>query len=87
MNKNIRKFTCSSPLFSGFNCYINLDYCNSINDIIDIFKNELLSILNLHNFEVLIEKVKQSRFHIHDNTFESILLSDKNKIIYICENC
>ena len=85
MQKNIRKFISSSQLFSGFSCDINLDYCDSINHIINIFKNELLSILSLHNFETLIENVNRSNFHIHDNTFEEILLSNKDRIFYICE--
>ena len=78
MDPNIRKFIASSELFSGFEVYIDLNYCNSLDDIVNTFYDDLHNFLNSHNLVVLVNKVKLCRFHIHGFTIEDILLSDKD---------
>ena len=85
MDPNIRKFIASSELFSGFEVYIDLNYCNSLDDIVNTFYDDLHNFLNSHNLVVLVNKVKLCRFHIHGYTFEDILLSDKDVIYYVCD--
>lgn len=85
MKSNIRTFIASSELFSGFSVDIDLNYCNTINDIIHEFKNKLLFILKSFHFEILIEKLEQINFHIHNYTFEDIIISDKIRKFYICQ--
>ena len=84
---NIHKFIASSELFSGYEVYIDLNYCNSLDDIVNVFYEDLLNFLNSHNLIALVDKVKECRFHIHGFTFEDIILSDKNNIIHICDHC
>ena len=86
-NENLRKFICSSKYFSGFNIMINLTEVETINDIIYIFKNNLMNILQNYNFERLIERVNNCNFHIHSYTIEQILISSPNDIFYICDHC
>lgn len=82
-----RKFVCSSEYFSGFTVMVNLTEIDTINDIINIFKNHLLNVLRSHNFELLIEIVNQRKFHIHSYTIEDILTSSPNEMFYICDKC
>ena len=83
MKENNRQFISSSKLFNGFTVTINLNYCDSMKDIITKFIDELLYVLKKYNFNELINKVITSKFHIHTYSFEHILLIDD--IYYICD--
>ena len=87
MDPNIRKFIASSELFSGFEVYIDLNYCNSLDDIVNTFYDDLYNFLNSHNLVALVNQVKLSKFHIHSFTFEKIITSDKDTIYHICDHC
>ena len=84
---NIRKFVASSDLFNGFELDIDLNYCNSLDDIVNTFYENLYNVLLNHKFEYLINEVKKCRFHVHDFTFEDIITSKIEKIFYICDHC
>tara|TARA_B110001454_G_scaffold217085_1_gene241630 strand:+ start:1507 stop:1767 length:261 start_codon:yes stop_codon:yes gene_type:complete len=84
---NTRKFIISDELFSGFEMDIDLDRNESIIDIINTIKNELLSLLDDKNLSVLSQKLKVIDFHIHDHGFGDILLSDTDTIFFICSHC
>lgn len=79
-------FIASSELFSGFNVVIDVEKCNSMDDIINIFVDNLRKCLEIHNFEILLEKLKTLNFHIHDYTFNDILTGE-DKFYYICDHC
>jgi len=88
MNKtNSRKFIASSELFSGYEVYIDLNYCNTLDDIVNSFYDNLYTCLSHYNFEYLTEQVKLCKFHIHSYTFEDIILSDKENVFYVCDHC
>jgi hypothetical protein len=82
-----RTFVCSSELFSEFKVSISLQEIETIDDIIQIMKQELIQVLQKNNFSRLIDKVNHSKFHIHSNTIEDILTSSINDIFYICDHC
>ena len=84
---NIRKFIASSDLFSGYEVSIDLNYCNSLDDIVNSFYDNLQNCLTLNKFVVLLDELKDCRFHIHTYTLEDIILSDKESIFYICDHC
>ena len=84
---NIRKFIASSDLFSGYEVMLDLNYCNSLDDIVNSFYDNLQNCLTLNKFVVLLDELKDCRFHIHTYTLEDIILSDKNMIFYICDHC
>lgn len=87
MKQNIRKFILSSNTFGGYTKEINLNYCDTISDIIDNITKSLNDMLNINNLDCLIELLKASKFHIHDFTFEDILISPKSQVFYICDHC
>ena len=83
---NNRKFIISDKLFSGYSTLIDLDEINSKEEIVNIVKNRLKNVLNENNLESLIYNLNKTNFHIHDFTFEDILLSESNKIFYVCNH-
>jgi len=82
-----RKLIASSALFSGFTISIDITQIETLDDICVYFKKKLKEILTKYNFENLIIKLNESNFHIHTHTIESVLTSEKNEIIYICDHC
>jgi hypothetical protein len=86
MNEYERTFIASSETFSGFRVNIPLTNVETIDDIITIFKNELHMVLKKNNFDLLLEKLEISNFHIHEFTIEDILTSKHEDIFYICDH-
>jgi|TARA_Y100000389_G_scaffold150319_1_gene149875 hypothetical protein len=83
-----RTFIASSENFSGFKVQIDIRRINTLQDIVDIFLRELTSILKIHNFEVLMDKLKYGNsWHIHTHTLEQILIGDSNSVYYVCNHC
>lgn len=84
---NYREFRASSELFLGYTVFIDIDIHNSLNNIINHFYEHLLHTLEMNNFEILIEKVNECRFHIHDFTYEDIKNLNSENVYYICDHC
>ena len=61
---------------------------NTLQDIVDIFLTELKKVLELNNFEVLLDKLKYGNsWHIHTHTLEQILIGNSNSVYYVCNHC
>jgi len=86
-DKYARLFIASSETFSGFRVKIQITEVDSLEDILVFFKKELESVLELNHFTNLIEKSKNSDFHIHSYSIEDILTSKPEDIFYICDHC
>jgi hypothetical protein len=84
---DFRRFIASSDIFSGYEVLLDIDIHNSLDNIVNIFYDNLHNILHQYKFEILVEKIKQCRFHIHDFTYEDIKNSNPENIIYICDHC
>jgi hypothetical protein len=84
---NFRQFIASSELFSGYEVMIDLNECNSIDDIVNTFYDNLYNCLTLHKFRILLEEVKECKLHIHSYTFEDILTSAGDSVFYVCDHC
>ena len=82
--KYLRRFVCSDDHFSGFGIDIDITQIDSMLMIISKFRQELSEILKKYNFENLLKEFNKKKFHIHSITFEEILTSDINEILYIC---
>jgi hypothetical protein len=82
-----RRFVASSPLFSGYEIFLDINNYPTIDCIINEFYNNLYSLLEQYKFEVLLEELKKTKFHIHDLTIENIENYNSEKIIYICDHC
>ena len=85
MNK--RLFKLSDEYFHGYEVEIDLDECDSIDEISVKVKNELLGMLRKQKLEMLIKILEKKRFHIHDETFGSILIKENYEIVWICCDC
>ena len=83
---NFRKFTISDDLFSGFTRPVDLDIVENIEQIIKIVVGDLKTVFNNNNFDILRETVEKRNFHIHDYSFEDMLLSSHNTTFYICSH-
>ena len=85
-NNHTRKFIASSELFSDFEVTISLYEINSIDEIIKIFIEELEKVLSENKLNILLDKLKKKKFHIHSYTIEEILTSNDEDIFYICDH-
>jgi hypothetical protein len=81
----LKEFIISDKDFSGFSVKIDLDEINNLNEIVNSVINELKKILNNSNLEILLNRLNRSNYHIHDFTFEDILVSNTNKF-YVCNH-
>jgi hypothetical protein len=82
-----RRFIASSPLFSGYEVFLDIDTHDTVDTIINEFYDNLYNLLKLYKLEILVEELKNTRFHIHDMTMEHIESMNSEKIIYICDKC
>jgi len=83
---NFRTFLISGETFSHFKTQVDLDEVNNISQIIEIVRNNLNQILTENNLTSLSEKLLQIKYHVHDYTFEDVLISDNKIIFYICDH-
>ena len=81
-----RLFIASSKLFSNFEVKISLYDISTIEDIIIIFKKELLSVLEKNNFVNLIHELNNANLHIHSYNIEDILTSSPEDTFFICDH-
>ena len=86
VNNKIFQFSCDH--IWGYKVEIDLDDCDTNNDIIFMAKASVNSFLEVHNLLVLKEKVDKVNYHIHDVSIEDIKNSQLNHIDsvhgYIC---
>ena len=82
-----RLFIASSEIFSDFQMNISLYNVSTIDDIIKIFKDEILLIVKKNNLTNLINILNEKKFHIHSYTIEDILTSNAEDCFYICDHC
>ena len=82
---NLRKFIISGSIFDKYETDINLDIIDSIEEIIKIIKKRIENDIRIYPeiFKIFIN----IDFHIHDYSIADILLSEHNKIFYVCSFC
>ena len=82
----MRTFTLSCDTFGGFSKRIDINSCDSVDDIIQIIVNHLRNHLQQGNLECLVGQLERIKplYHIHDYQFGHILLSDVS--YYICNH-
>ena len=77
---NSKEFVCSNPIFNGYRCRIDLNFCDNIDDITKMIKEVLTEVLTLNNFENLLHNFKSSKLAIVNHTFEEILVAGSDDI-------
>tara|TARA_A100001015_G_C14931108_1_gene688473 strand:+ start:721 stop:987 length:267 start_codon:yes stop_codon:yes gene_type:complete len=83
---NLRLCEFSCEYVGGYRIYVDLDECDSMDDIIKICVAKLNTFIKESNLISLKYKINNINYHVHDYTFEDILLKlPKNGTdIYIC---
>ena len=83
---NLRLCQFSCEYVGGYKTYVDLDECDSINDIIKVCVKKLNTFINENNLISLKHKINNINYHVHDYTFEDILLKlpENDVDIYIC---
>ena len=84
---NIKRFICSSELFSSYELDIDVNFHESIDSIIEHFKDDMIELFINHRLHGLVEQMNNTRFHIHSYTIEDIFISEIGTIYYICDHC
>ncbi len=84
---NIRKACISGGTFWGYETLVDLDACEDLYDIVKMCINSAKDDLRSIKLIDLSNTIKESDFHIHSYTFEDILMTESDFIIYICNHC
>ena len=80
-------FKLSDELFQGYEVVLDLDYFETLEEIYDQVTTTLKTHLELHKFEMLLARLKEKKFHIHDETMGTILLKSQDDIVWMCSHC
>ena len=79
-------FIISSELFWGFSVQLEPTWFVSLDAIVKCIHMMLQTHFKKNNMDVMYEKSKQLKFHIHDYTFENICTLPENSSIYVCDH-
>ena len=76
VNKKIFQFSCD---YVGFKVEIDLNDCDNLHDVVKLWLLFVYnSFLDSNNLFVLKEKIKNINYHVHDYTFEELLVLEYN---------
>jgi len=84
---NPRTFRVSDDLFQGFTITIDLDYCDSNEEICRQMKQRLVGFFEHHGLKTLATKANKLHLHMHNIDFCQILLSESDKEFWVCGHC
>lgn len=79
-----REFEFSSELFGGFRCRVDLDECDTLDDVVRSAVAALQR--SLERLPQLARRAEAASFAIHTVSLAELLLSQGGKN-YICEGC
>lgn len=74
----------SDEHFQGFTVHVDVKLFDSVKDLINHVKMKLQSVLIHHDLKLLLMKLDNLKFHIHDVKFIHELYNQE--IIYICSH-
>ena len=78
----IRTFKIYDNLFQNYTYSFPITKKNTVEDIINIVKNNLIQVLSQLNLIVLVDIVKDLDFHIYNLT--SCIYENPNVVVWIC---
>lgn len=87
VNYRTTQFSCNT--FWGYKTMIDLDECENMQDVINLAVNNLKQFLQSHDLQKLIEILNDKHYHVHDLTFENLLLTEPkhNDVdFYVCDH-
>ena len=84
---NIRNACISGGTLWGYETFVDLDTCENLQDIVKMCITSAKELLRSIKLIDLNNTINIGDFHIHGYTFEDILMSDSDFVIYICNHC
>lgn len=75
----------SSDLFQGFRCFVELQACESLEDIITFARQSLRRAFREEHLIVLEDKAFRTPFHIHNRTWDDIVRNPE-QTVWICDH-
>ena len=86
--QNDRDFKISCPTFGGYTTRLAVNDFDSLDEVVAAVLDQLKASLLANNFESLLHTLENEieKYHIHDASLESILISVDNKPLYICNH-
>jgi hypothetical protein len=85
MSNYCRTCEISSETFGGFQCKINIEKVESLDEITALVISQLRVVLETLRFQRLVENVDKIKWHIHSHTLNDIHTKE-NEIIWICDH-
>jgi hypothetical protein len=79
----IREFILSCPVFGGYRSLQNVSSHDSLEGLVRRCIAELKLVLQQHHLDFLVDQLNAKRYHIHDRTIESLLVTDAP--VYVCD--
>ena len=76
-------FQVSDNVIWGYQFKVDLDECNTLEDVIKECTDKIAKFLDQHNLQILKERFKNNTYRIH-SSFEEVLLSKETQ--YICSH-
>ena len=86
--QNDRDFKISCPTFGGYTTRLAVNDFESLDEVVAAVLDQLKASLLANNFESLLHTLENEidKYHIHDTSLESILISVDNKPLYVCNH-
>ena len=84
---NYDRIVDNSNNIAALNTKIDITKIETLEDIVNIFTDNLKKVLKENNFEILLESVNVKKFHVHSHQLEDILVSNKDETFYVCDHC
>lgn len=82
------KFELSSQLFQGYKFEIEKDKIESLDQVAQSLKHNLMEDLKMMNLVYLYDSLLHKTFHHHNYNIMDVFHSeDPHKVWYICESC
>ncbi len=83
-----RTFEVSNEYLQGYTIILDIRHYENIQQIENELKNKIWNFIVDNNLVNIRENIKIDCFHIHDVSFEHILVNDENNMhFWICSHC
>ena len=85
------KFVLSCDLLWGYSKILDPVWFVDVEALIECVRTSLIWTLQQNGLDVLVEKTKDLKLHIHDYTLDKLksinTSNNQNHVIYICDHC
>lgn len=83
-----RTFEVSNEYLQGYTIKLDIRHYETVQQIETELKNLIWNFVVENNLTIIGDKIKIECFHIHDVSFEEIMVNDQNNThFWICSHC